>query len=226
PLEVVTRRYAVGSYLQRHPEYARDSNPPHRFDNLPVELFLKTTDHKVVTGNQTIDLSDSLTVEDPLIANPDGLIWSLRHPKRPPNQGELGINVNALEVFGAFKPDKIRELIKDEDVVARAVLHTLLKGFIEPMCYYSRVAFLEVEQAFARLGCSLIDWKIEFGFSTGLQMVIADVIDNDSWRLRDNNWDELSKENFRQNLPLNFVGEKYELVTKLTDNFSAAMTTG
>lgn len=37
PLEVVARRYAVGSYLKRHPEFTREGNVPHRFDEPLIE---------------------------------------------------------------------------------------------------------------------------------------------------------------------------------------------
>jgi len=46
PLEVIIRRYAVGSYLKRFPNLAVDGNPL-RFHRLVFELFLKTTNGKV-----------------------------------------------------------------------------------------------------------------------------------------------------------------------------------
>lgn len=80
--------------------------------------------------------------------------------------------------------------------------------------------FLTLEVAWKKLSCHLIDLKVEFGFDseTG-QILVADTIDNDSWRLRDENWRELSKEVFRQGGDLAAVADNYELVAKLASQF-------
>ena len=41
PLELVMRRYAWGSFLQREPQYKRKDGTPHRFDEILCELFHK-----------------------------------------------------------------------------------------------------------------------------------------------------------------------------------------
>jgi len=44
-LEVIARRYAVGSYLKRYPNLTvSEDQPPHRFHSLVFELFFKTSD--------------------------------------------------------------------------------------------------------------------------------------------------------------------------------------
>ena len=44
PLEVIARRYAVGSYLNRFPHLkTEEGKRPHRFHRLVFEIFLKTT---------------------------------------------------------------------------------------------------------------------------------------------------------------------------------------
>lgn len=40
-----------------------------------------------------------------------------------------------------------------------------------------------LERAWSQLDCALIDMKVEFGINTSGEVVLADVIDSDSWRL-------------------------------------------
>lgn len=51
--------------------------------------------------------------------------------------------------------------------------------------------------AWAQLGCTLYDFKIELAFLPDGELVVADVIDNDSWRLVDENGQHLDKQRYR-----------------------------
>ncbi|MDN5271311.1 phosphoribosylaminoimidazolesuccinocarboxamide synthase [Chloroflexus sp. MS-CIW-1] len=54
---------------------------------------------------------------------------------------------------------------------------------VEQMIHTGREVFLTLEAAWQRLDVTLVDLKIEFGRTTQGSLVVADVIDNDSWRI-------------------------------------------
>lgn len=200
-LEAVARRYPVGSYLKRHPEFKQpEGEPPLRFHNLRTEFFLKTTAGGVVglEGQELVNLDPKKGEEDPLIVNPYEPEWRLFHSKKPSwdPEADLKKSVASTEVIGF-----------DDGVIAE--MDRLL-----------RRTFYVLESAWNILGLRLIDFKIEFGFDPiSRRVVVADVIDNDSWRLRDPKWKELSKEVFRQGGALQEVEENYGIVAKLTERF-------
>lgn len=199
PLEVVSRRYAVGSCLNRKPELkVEDGLPPYRFNCLVFELFLKTTG-KVIKAfdNRVIG---SVSIEDPLIDRGYGdSHWKLRHPKLPYSElgSDLGISINATDIL----PDSEgRDIIFQIEEITRKI-------------------FLLLENVWSQLDCYLIDFKIEFGITRDGRLIVADVIDNDSWRLRTKNWEELSKQLFRDNADMSEISSKYQLVAELSNQF-------
>jgi phosphoribosylaminoimidazole carboxylase/phosphoribosylaminoimidazole-succinocarboxamide synthase len=193
PLECVIRRLAVGSYLKRHPEYDRGGERPHRFHRLVFELFLKSTEGKVARDGDI--LFSDLSVEDPFIANPYNPVWNLFHPKKP--SWEASANL--------------------DKTVERSEVLSLSIGGIEKL---NRMAFLIIESAWAILGYLLVDFKLELGITPDGRLVIADVIDNDSWRLRDRDFKEVSKQLFRDGQPLDEVEAKYGHVAELVSRFN------
>ena len=84
----------------------------------------------------------------------------------------------------------------------------------------TRNVFLLLEEAWANLGLRLIDFKIEFGIDQSGNLLVADVIDNDSWRLRTSEWEELSKQLFRDNFSMDEIFDKYKLVADLVKRFA------
>jgi len=204
-LEVIARRYAVGSYLKRYPNLnVSDDQPPHRFHSLVFELFFKTSDgsfsgnsgFSVQTPNDVL-LDVDKPVDDPFIANPYDSFWKLKHPKIPAwdKSSDLKLQVDSSKVLppGVTVPN------------------------IEAI---TREVFLVLESAWSQLGLRLIDFKIEFGIDSNGDLLVADVIDNDSWRLRTANWKELSKQLFRDNYDMSEISEKYALVARLVEKFS------
>ena len=198
-LEVVGRRYAVGSYLKRNPNLEQPKDkPPIRFHRLVIEFFLKTTKGKLTGDNGKIiveGLDPQKGEEDPLIQNPYEEKWTLVHPKKPSWDASA----------------KLREGILAADVIGK----TQMKNMDDCL----RNVFLVLEGMWSFLGHRFIDIKIEFGMTDSGELLVADVIDNDSWRLRDANWEELSKEAFRQGEALDEVERKYGIVAELVKGF-------
>lgn len=79
-------------------------------------------------------------------------------------------------------------------------------------------AFLVLEKAWHLVGRRLVDFKIELGINARGLMKIADVIDNDSWRVLENGC-YIDKQLYRNGVDLGTVLEKYRLVAELTKNF-------
>ena len=97
---------------------------------------------------------------------------------------------------------------------------------VTQMQIMTREVFIVLEEAWQKLDVELVDLKIEFGRDNKGNLMVADVIDNDSWRIwlnGDENQD-LSKQNYR-NLPnpseedLERIRRMYAQVAKLTSHF-------
>lgn len=204
-LEVIARRLAVGSFTKRRPDLAaKKGEKPHRFHRLVTEFFLKTT--KGQLNGKDIGLPDipkadggTKKLDDPLIVDAFKFEWQLAMPKQPSwEKGALlDVIVNSGEFFGDLSPAET----------------------LEKMDSMNRKSFLIIEAAWAMLGYILVDWKIEFGILPDGTIVIADVIDNDSWRLRGPNFEELSKQLHRDGKSLDEIEAKYGLVSQMTDQF-------
>lgn len=91
---------------------------------------------------------------------------------------------------------------------------------IEEMKNTAKLVFSILEQALSMLDITLEDLKIEFGHvrlttSQG-EIILADVIDNDSWRITKDGKD-ISKQGFRDGDALEEVRNVYELVAELSE---------
>ena len=78
--------------------------------------------------------------------------------------------------------------------------------------------FLVLEKAWQLIGRRLADFKVEFGTNAEGALRLADVIDNDSWRVLDDG-SYIDKQLYRDGADLDTVIAKYRLVAELTGNF-------
>jgi phosphoribosylaminoimidazole carboxylase/phosphoribosylaminoimidazole-succinocarboxamide synthase len=202
PLEVVIRRYAPpeSSFVKRRPDLrAPEGELPYRFHRLEVEFFLKTTKGSLATSLGKIlveGLDREKGEEDPLILDPQSTRWKLYHAKKP-----------------AWEPAAdLKRTVDSSDVLRDP-------GHVAKIDHIARKVFLALEGAWQTLGYRFIDLKIEFGIKARGELMVADVIDSDSWRLRNSAWEDFSKESFRQGKALSEVEEKYRIVSELTERF-------
>lgn len=134
-----------------------------------------------------------------------------------------------------FAPVLVETFIKDdanhdpqiwpEDIVKKglATQHEILW-----MSEEGRKVFEILEHAWASLDITLVDLKIEFGKDSKGKLLVADVIDNDSWRLwPSGNKDQMLDKQIYRNLKnvteqdLENIGNHYALVADLTSRLKA-----
>lgn len=183
PLEVVARRKAYGSYLQRHPGFAKGAVFPVPF----LEMFLKTTGKRF--GEHVYPQ------DDPLLR---------------PSTSTDGTRVFVCDAHSP-RETKFGDLATSE---LGPGWHERYRIFLLALR-----AFKFLEEQWAHLGCSLCDMKLEFGL-WGDELLIADVIDNDSWRLFEGER-QLDKQVYRDGADLAYVAECYKRVAELSDRFAA-----
>jgi phosphoribosylaminoimidazole carboxylase / phosphoribosylaminoimidazole-succinocarboxamide synthase len=161
----------------------------HLFPKLLLEFFLKTSGKKWK--------EHALLCDDPLMdfSEADGTI-SLYEPSKPIIGQKPFLVLQASEVFGRADEWKL---------------------FAE-ISKITRQTFLILEKAWQLEGRTLVDFKVEFGLTNNGTLLLADVIDNDSWRVLENGT-YIDKQAYRDGGKLDDVAEKYRLVAGITDHF-------
>lgn len=185
PLEVVVRRVALGSFIERNSEVQRGTV----MEQLVVELYLKTNNRRF----QEITIPEC---DDPYALLDD-----------------------TGETFLLFNPEK--EIVP-QNVICTILSHLVLPGLPDVKTDIERIAiktFEVLEEAWKNLGYTLADFKIEFGFSARDALLLADVIDNDSWRVIDSKGEHLDKQVYRDGAPLETVKGMYSQVAQLSKRF-------
>lgn len=202
--EVVVRREAHGSYVDRNPHVPKG----HLFPKLILEFFLKTS------GKLWNVVKDGLTYplvkDDPLMAFDYAKEQvSLYYPGYTSDERKTaapGALVGqkpflTLEFDEIFTKENERKLIKEMGDIARKV-------------------FLVLERAWQIEGRKLVDFKVEFGLDSEghLLLVLADVIDNDSWRVVENGA-YIDKQVYRDGGTLSDIAAKFARVAEITSRF-------
>jgi phosphoribosylaminoimidazole carboxylase PurE protein len=159
------------------------------FPRLIVEFFLKTKD-KNWKGKP-------LVCDDPLlIYSKESSQIRLFNPAKPIQGQEPFLTLPQSDVFS-----------RDEEW-----------RFFPEMQRIARQAFLVLEKAWQLQAGTLVDLKVEFGFDTKGRLLLADVIDNDSWRvLEDGSY--IDKQVYRDGGALEDVAAKYRRVAEITGRF-------
>ena len=186
PLELIARRIATGSFLDRHPDVVDGTV----FEELVFELFEK---------------------DDP---NHDPLL------EFDFEAGILRRYVPNKKAAAAIGPDvKAGDLISEEPL-ADSRYADVTPELVEQLQGATLRTFEIIEEAWKQRGGTYFDYKIECGFDreTG-ELLVADVIDSDSGRLRFGDKD-MSKQAYRdgsQSLP--DIKKNFDEVAALTDSF-------
>jgi len=159
------------------------------FPKLLVEFYLKTKD-KNWKGKP-------LVADDPLMQYEDGEAQiRLFNPAKPILGSEPFLVLQTADVF--THPEEYK--------------------FFPEMRRIARQAFLVLERAWSLEGRTLVDYKVEFGFDSKGNLLLADVIDNDSWRVLENG-SYIDKQVYRDGGAIDTVTEKYRQVAAITGNF-------
>ena len=159
------------------------------FPQLLVEFYLKTKD-KNWKGKP-------LVADDPLMDFSDGAAQiRLLNPAKPLVGQEPFLILPASDVLTSNDEWKI----------------------FPEMRRIARQTFLVLEKAWQLQGGTLVDLKVEFGYDSKGRLLLADVIDNDSWRvIEDGSY--IDKQVYRDGGALDDVAAKYRRVAEITDRF-------
>ena len=184
--------YEVVTRREAHGSYLK--RHPHiakgqLFPQLLVEFYLKTKD-KDWKGKP-------LVADDPLMDFSDGAAQiRLLNPAKPVIGQEPFLILPASDVLTSNDEWKI----------------------FPEMRRIARQTFLVLEKAWQLQGGTLVDLKVEFGYDSKGRLLLADVIDNNSWRvIEDGSY--IDKQVYRDGGALDDVAAKYRRVAEITDRF-------
>lgn len=201
PYEVVVRREADGSYLHRNPHIEKGTY----FARLVLEFFAKTSG--CVWNGRIIPMDDPY-----LDFSYDKVKFCI------PHWNDQEKEISKITGFKGFLVGQKSFLFFPRNDFFLQINNT--ENDLEKMGQIARRVFLILEKAWQLAGRRLVDLKMEFGVNNGGELLIADVIDNDSWRVIDYDGNYIDKQLYRNGADINIVTAKYRLVEKLTGNFT------
>lgn len=123
----------------------------------------------------------------------------------------------SIELFNPAQPIATQTpflVLKEEEVFNSADERQLF----EQMSAIARRAFLALEKAWQLEGGTLVDCKVEFGKAPDGSLLLADVIDNDSWRVLEKGA-YIDKQVYRDGGKLDAVAANYQRVADITSHF-------
>ncbi|MEK7602175.1 MAG: phosphoribosylaminoimidazolesuccinocarboxamide synthase [Patescibacteria group bacterium] len=161
----------------------------HLFQKLVVQFFLKTKDRRWK--------EHTLVCDDPLMLHREGAgKIELYNPAESLRGQKPFLILDEMEVFGYAEE---WHCFKEMQSIATKT-------------------FLVLERAWELEGGKLVDFKVEFGFDPTGNLVLSDVIDNDSWRVVEDGA-YLDKQVYRDGGDIKEVANKYERVANITSRF-------
>lgn len=180
--------YEVVVRREAHGSYLKrhpDFPKGYTFSQTIVEFFLKTKERRWK--------NNTLPVDDPLM--------------------KVDIETGTIDLYEPGKPFPQKPFLKlaKSDVYSTHREHARFSH----MAGISQEAFSILEGAWGLLGRCLIDFKVEFGIDANNKLLLADVIDNDSWRLTENG-KHLDKQVYRNGGELSEVSARYARVAELS----------
>tara|TARA_B100000700_G_C14975176_1_gene823491 strand:+ start:299 stop:1264 length:966 start_codon:yes stop_codon:yes gene_type:complete len=214
PLECVIRRQPYGSYIKRFPHKSSSD----KFIPLKLEFFHK---YAIVPPVEHCD-------------NPHGLMPTTRMmPEERARElymrdGEWTHTVYTDPVIEPEEDKWILYSAKDVRIKSDPIFDILPLVDDDTLTYIKEKLMIPcfelLEKAWKKFNVNLIDLKIEVGYTLQDELVIADVIDNDSWRI----WPygdpkrQLDKQSFRDGEEMSDVEKKYKIVTEYVRKFNEA----
>ena len=198
PYEMVCRRESHGSHQHRAPWLPLGTI----FPKIVVEVFAKTSGKK--WRDRPIPMDDPLLEFSGSDVNFYLPHWSREQKDESAKTGFKGFLVGQRPFMTVSKDEFL--MLPDEEKTLEQMKTLLVR------------AFLVLERAWQLQGRRIVDIKIEFGIDTFGRLLIADVIDNDSWRVIYKG-SYICKQSYRDDGDLNEVTEKYRQVAELTSRF-------
>ena len=212
PIECVIRRQPYGSYIKRFPHKSSSD----KFVPLKLEFFHK---YAVVPPVEHCD-------------NPHGLMPTTRMiPEERARELYMknGEWTHVVYTDPVIEPDIHKWYLysaKDVRIKSSPIFDILPLVDMETLDYIKEKlmipTFSLLEEAWKKFNVNLIDMKIEVGYTKEKELVVADVIDNDSWRI----WPhgdpkrQLDKQSFRDGEEMSDVEKKYKIVTEYVKKFN------